>query len=255
MNSMPETSPSMITRSNASGAWPTKRRFFPKRPDQKKGTVVKGWYLPSMFRAATRPCCVATSQCSILACWPVRTDGKLQTSPAAKRLGTASERSKGPTTMAPFLSNCTPSMKRVLGKTPAPMTMPSAGRTSPSSSSTPFTTSLPRKRRTWELPNHWMPSFWSCLAKAAPTFLPRTRSNGTVSMATTDTSQPFFRKEDAISMPMKEPPTTTIFWPFFARSAIFAASSGVRNVKMPCMEDPGQKSFRGDPPEATSTAS
>eukprot|EP00411_Alexandrium_monilatum_P042736 CAMPEP_0175474574 /NCGR_PEP_ID=MMETSP0095-20121207/74964_1 /TAXON_ID=311494 /ORGANISM="Alexandrium monilatum, Strain CCMP3105" /LENGTH=233 /DNA_ID=CAMNT_0016776099 /DNA_START=115 /DNA_END=813 /DNA_ORIENTATION=- len=52
---MPLTSPSTITRSRASGAWPTKRRLFPKSPDQKNGTVVKGWYWPSMFRAANAP--------------------------------------------------------------------------------------------------------------------------------------------------------------------------------------------------------
>ena len=50
-----------------------------------------------------------------------------------------------------------PSTKRVLGSTPAPTTTASAGKTSPSSSSTPFTASLPRKSRTWEVPNHSTP--------------------------------------------------------------------------------------------------
>mmetsp|Transcript_67959 Transcript_67959/g.199599 ORF Transcript_67959/g.199599 Transcript_67959/m.199599 type:complete len:231 (+) Transcript_67959:250-942(+) len=230
MNSMPAASPSMMTRSSISGAWPTKRRFLPRTCDQKKGVVVKGVYWPSMFFAATRPCCVATSQCSILTRVPVAMAGKLQTSPAEKKVGACSAFSSGPTTRAPFLSRETPLTKRVFGSTPAPTMTQSAARTSPSSSSTPFTLSLPRKRRTWALPNHSMPSFCSRRAKEAPTFFPRTRSKGTVSMATTATSQPFFFIWDATSMPMKEPPTTTILLPFLACLAISAASSGVRSV-------------------------
>mmetsp|Transcript_61872 Transcript_61872/g.139424 ORF Transcript_61872/g.139424 Transcript_61872/m.139424 type:complete len:219 (+) Transcript_61872:257-913(+) len=55
MNSMPLTSPSIMTRSRASGACPTKRRFFPNRPDQKNGVVVNGWYRPSMFFCRDSP--------------------------------------------------------------------------------------------------------------------------------------------------------------------------------------------------------
>ena len=51
-----------------------------------------------------------------------------------------------------------PSTKRVLGNTPAPTTTQSAGKTSPSSNSTPFTASLPRNKRTWEVPNHSTPA-------------------------------------------------------------------------------------------------
>mmetsp|Transcript_35288 Transcript_35288/g.77091 ORF Transcript_35288/g.77091 Transcript_35288/m.77091 type:complete len:257 (-) Transcript_35288:1021-1791(-) len=256
MNSKPETSPSMITRSRKSGAWPTKRRLFPRICDQKNGVVVKGVNWSSMFLAATRPCCVATSQCSILTCVPVRRAGKLQTSPAANKVGTASDESSGPTTIAPFLSNVTPSMKRVFGRTPAPTTTASADSTSPSSSSTPLTLpSLPRNKRTCAEPNHSTPSFCRSRAKDAPTFLPRTRSKGTLSMATTATSTPRFLSDDATSIPMKEPPTTTIFWPFLASFAISAASSAVLRVKMPSKAEPGQKSFRGVPPAATRTLS
>ena len=51
-----------------------------------------------------------------------------------------------------------PSTKRVLGNTPAPTTTQSAGKTSPSSNSTPFTASFPRNKRTWEVPNHSTPA-------------------------------------------------------------------------------------------------
>mmetsp|Transcript_45101 Transcript_45101/g.105418 ORF Transcript_45101/g.105418 Transcript_45101/m.105418 type:complete len:257 (+) Transcript_45101:237-1007(+) len=256
MNSMLLTSPSMMTRSRASGACPTNRRFrLPKSPDQKKGVVVKGWNFPSMFCAATRPCCIATSQCSIRTRCPVRMAGYAQTSPAAKRLSQASACNSGFTTMAPSLSSDRPSMKRVFGNTPAPTTTASAGSTSPSSSSTPLTASLPRKRRTCDEPNHSTPSFWSFRAKDAPTFLPNTRSKGTDSIAITATSQPFLANEEATSMPMKEPPTTIIFCPFLANCAIFAASSGVLNVKMFFMSEPGTKSFLGVPPVATRTLS
>mmetsp|Transcript_26357 Transcript_26357/g.87353 ORF Transcript_26357/g.87353 Transcript_26357/m.87353 type:complete len:242 (-) Transcript_26357:890-1615(-) len=181
--------------------------------------------------------------------------GYVQTSPAAKRFGEDSTLSSGPTQRAPFLSKGTPSTNLVFGRTPAPMTTASHGRTSPSSSSTPFTSSTPLKSRTWAVPYHSTPSFWSSRAKEAPTFLPSTRSNGTVSIATTDTSQPFFFSAEAISMPMKEPPTTMIFIPFFAYLAISAASSGVRSVWMPLRLAPGQKSFLGEPPVATSAES
>mmetsp|Transcript_92407 Transcript_92407/g.181035 ORF Transcript_92407/g.181035 Transcript_92407/m.181035 type:complete len:231 (-) Transcript_92407:48-740(-) len=230
---MPPTSPSMITRSSTSGAKPTNLKFLPYKPDQKKGMVVNGSNFPSMFLAATRPCCMATSQCSILTRVPVVAEGYAQTSPAANRSGFDSTLSNGPTHRAPFLSSGTPSTNLVFGKTPAPMTTPSAGSTSPSSSSTPLTRVLPRKRRTCALPYHSTPSFCSSLANEAPTFLPSTRSKGTVSMATTATSQPFFFKAEAISMPMKEPPTTTTFMPCFAYFTISAESSGVRRVMMP----------------------
>mmetsp|Transcript_97377 Transcript_97377/g.297511 ORF Transcript_97377/g.297511 Transcript_97377/m.297511 type:complete len:268 (-) Transcript_97377:497-1300(-) len=255
MNSMPLTSPSTMTRSSTSGAWPTNLKFLPNKPDQKNGVVVKGTYCPSMFFAATRPCCVATSQCSILTREPVRREGYAHTSPAAYKLGTASALSKGPTQMAPFLSRDTPSMNLVFGSTPAPMTTPSAGRTSPSSSSTPLTRLLPRNSRTCALPYHSTPSFCSTRAKEAPTFLPKTRSKGTVSIATTETSQPFFFSAEAISIPMKDPPTTTIRWPFFACREISAASSGVRRVITPARFAPGQNNLRGDPPVATRAAS
>mmetsp|Transcript_21179 Transcript_21179/g.41385 ORF Transcript_21179/g.41385 Transcript_21179/m.41385 type:complete len:246 (+) Transcript_21179:431-1168(+) len=208
-----------------------------------------------MLRAATRPCWVATSQCSILTRVPVRKDGKAQTSPAAKKLGMVSAASSGLTTTAPSLSRGTPSRKRVLGNTPAPIITPSAGKTSPSSSSTPFTTSLPRNNRTWALPYHFTPSFCSNRAKAAPTFFPSTLSNGTVSIAITDTSQPMLFSDEAVSIPMNEPPTTTIFRPFLANFVISAASSGVRKVNMPFKVAPGTNSLRGEPPDATMTLS
>mmetsp|Transcript_64242 Transcript_64242/g.153213 ORF Transcript_64242/g.153213 Transcript_64242/m.153213 type:complete len:256 (+) Transcript_64242:250-1017(+) len=255
MNSIWLAEPSTMTLSRNSGAWPTNRKFLPKRLDQKNGIVVKGWYCPNMFLAAIRPCCRATSQCSILTCAPLLSEGKVHTSPAAKRVGSVAELRSGPTTIAPALSSGVPSTKRVFGKTPAPTTTPSAGKTSPSSSSTPFTAVVPRKFLTCADPYHCTPSLWMSCAKDAPTFFPRTRSNGTVSMATTETSQPFLRRVDATSMPMKEPPTTTIFCPFRATFAISAASSGVRSVKMFFILAPGTKSLRGEPPVAINTLS
>mmetsp|Transcript_122360 Transcript_122360/g.391461 ORF Transcript_122360/g.391461 Transcript_122360/m.391461 type:complete len:311 (+) Transcript_122360:798-1730(+) len=90
---------------------------------------------------------------------------------------------------------------------------------------------------------------------ASPTRMPNTRSNGTVSMPSTVTSQPRRFKVAAISMPMKDEPITMTFLPLPQAAPMRCASSGVRRAITPGRLPPGIGSRRGFAPVATKAAS
>mmetsp|Transcript_77166 Transcript_77166/g.236120 ORF Transcript_77166/g.236120 Transcript_77166/m.236120 type:complete len:209 (+) Transcript_77166:359-985(+) len=208
-----------------------------------------------MALAATRPWLVATSQCSTRSGVPVRGARYVATSPAAKR-PSAEVCKHSSVTSDPSRAFSAPDTNAALGITPTPTTTPSQRNFCPDFNDTV----RPPAAASWISlqmagPTNLMPLDSKNLLMASPTRRPSTRSKGTASIPRTVTSQPRRASVAAISMPIKDEPTTSTCLPLVQVAAMRCASSGVRNANTLGKSPPGTGSFLGFAPVATSALS
>mmetsp|Transcript_125486 Transcript_125486/g.366555 ORF Transcript_125486/g.366555 Transcript_125486/m.366555 type:complete len:211 (-) Transcript_125486:1101-1733(-) len=210
-----------------------------------------------MACAAALPWLTATSQCSTRSASPVAGERYVATSPAAKRPSALVCR-RSSATSEPSRAFSAPATKAALGTTPTPVMMASQRSSSPDFSTAtrppPGELSCRISLQT-AFPTNFTPFVSKNFFTATPSRRPRTRSKGAASMPRTVTSQPLRRSVAAISIPMKEEPTTRARLPFLQNVAICCASSGVRRDKTPGRSAPGIGSSLGFAPVATSAAS